>query len=182
MTDRRAQQPERFAQNSGRSARPHASQELYGAAAQPRTASMPLPAVIAAVRGAALGRDDRYAGTQVPYAAPQNGDSPEASGHTHLNQVRLLADGRLFTGLMARDLDLVDEIGSLPDAIRTAAALAGIEGRPRVVSLREVPRLDLLDLLEGYALKRLGLGGSPGRSWDCGYRYLWLPAGGASAE
>jgi protease-4 len=47
--------------------------------------------------------------------------------------VRKLADGRLFTGRQAHKLGLVDELGDLSHAVRLAGTLAGIEGEPKVV-------------------------------------------------
>ena len=44
-----------------------------------------------------------------------------------------LADGRIFSGKQALDSKLLDQLGNLPDAIETAAKLAGIEGKPKVV-------------------------------------------------
>lgn len=48
-------------------------------------------------------------------------------------EVRRLADGRIFTGAQARELKLVDELGGLSDAIDLGASLAGIEGAPDVI-------------------------------------------------
>ncbi len=48
-------------------------------------------------------------------------------------KVRRLADGRIFTGRQALEAGLVDELGGYRDAIRVAAELAGIEGKPKVV-------------------------------------------------
>jgi protease-4 len=45
-------------------------------------------------------------------------------------EVARIADGRVFTGEQALELKLVDEIGSIDDAIRTAGRLAGIQGEP----------------------------------------------------
>ena len=41
-------------------------------------------------------------------------------------QVRKLADGRVYSGAQAKDLGLVDQLGSLEDAIEFAAKRAGI--------------------------------------------------------
>ncbi len=49
------------------------------------------------------------------------------------DEVAELADGRIFTGRQALELGLVDELGNLQDAIRVAAAIAGIVGEPRVI-------------------------------------------------
>ncbi|MDH7577100.1 MAG: signal peptide peptidase SppA [Bacillota bacterium] len=61
-----------------------------------------------------------------------------------LEQVRSLADGRIYTGAQARELGLVDELGGLRDAVRLAARLAGIEGEPQVVEYRPPGLLNLL--------------------------------------
>jgi protease-4 len=47
--------------------------------------------------------------------------------HLPEQQVRSLADGRIYTGLEAKKAGLVDEVGYLEDAIREAKALAGIK-------------------------------------------------------
>lgn len=47
-------------------------------------------------------------------------------------RVRELADGRIYTGSQAKELGLVDELGTLYDAIDGAARLAGIPGKPAV--------------------------------------------------
>ncbi|MFM8552941.1 MAG: signal peptide peptidase SppA [Nitrospiraceae bacterium] len=60
--------------------------------------------------------------------------------------VRLLADGRVFTGRQAKAAKLVDELGDLNDAIKLAAEMAGIEGEPKVVEPRR--RFSVRELLE----------------------------------
>lgn len=47
-------------------------------------------------------------------------------------KVRTLADGRVYTGLQAKNVGLVDEIGNYYDALAEAGKLAGIEGFPKV--------------------------------------------------
>jgi len=47
-----------------------------------------------------------------------------------VEQVRKLADGRVFTGNQAKQLGLVDELGNMYDAIDGAQSLAGISGKP----------------------------------------------------
>ncbi|VVB92731.1 Peptidase family S49 [uncultured archaeon] len=49
-----------------------------------------------------------------------------------VSKVKDLADGRVYTGAKARELGLVDEFGSLDDAIEVAASLGGIQGKPEV--------------------------------------------------
>jgi len=61
------------------------------------------------------------------------------------SQVRQFADGRVFSGVQAVRLRMVDELGGLEDAIDRAARMAGLEGPPRVVSPRR--RFSVFDLL-----------------------------------
>ena len=58
-----------------------------------------------------------------------------------LDEVRELADGSIYTGQRAQELGLVDDVGTLDDAIAKAAELGGIEGEPRVIELRPTPSL-----------------------------------------
>ncbi len=58
-----------------------------------------------------------------------------------------LADGRIYSGRQALDSKLLDQLGNLPDAIKTAGALAGIEGKPKVV--RKEKKTSLLEQLAG---------------------------------
>ena len=58
-----------------------------------------------------------------------------------LEEARELADGRVYTGQQALELDLVDELGNLPEAIDLAAELGGIEGEPRTIEYERVPTL-----------------------------------------
>ena len=71
----------------------------------------------------------------------------------NVEEVRPLADGRIFTGRQARTAKLVDELGDLQDAIKLAARMVGIEGEPRVVEPRK--RFSLRDLLENSFLGRV---------------------------
>jgi len=58
--------------------------------------------------------------------------------------IRPIADGRIFTGEQAKGLRLVDELGTLEDAIGKAAELAGISGEPEVVSKKD--RLSIMEM------------------------------------
>jgi protease-4 len=59
--------------------------------------------------------------------------------------VRAIADGRIFTGRQAQELKLVDRIGDLTASIDLAGELAGIKGKPRVISRSDKVRfLDYL--------------------------------------
>lgn len=48
-------------------------------------------------------------------------------------QVRKLADGRIFTGRQAKELGLVDELGNYYAAIERAKVMAGIKGEPELI-------------------------------------------------
>jgi protease-4 len=85
--------------------------------------------------------------------------------------VRKLADGRVFTGLEGRDYGLVDELGTLQDAVQEAARAAGIEGEPHTVSPPK-KKLSLWDLVFGDARTVLSL--NPDRSEShIRFQYLW---------
>ncbi len=63
-------------------------------------------------------------------------------------EVARIADGRVFTGEQALSLKLVDNIGNFDDAVKLAADLAGIHGKPAVIYPR-THKNGLLDLLSG---------------------------------
>ena len=58
-----------------------------------------------------------------------------------------LADGRIFSGKQALESKLLDRLGNLPDAIKIAGELAGIDGKPKVV--RKEKRVSLFEQLIG---------------------------------
>lgn len=63
------------------------------------------------------------------------------------DQVRKLADGRIYTGRQALKLKLVDRLGTLEDALKAAASDAGIKGE---FGVKEYERqLGLFDVLFG---------------------------------
>jgi len=64
----------------------------------------------------------------------------------HIEEVKRLADGRIFSGRQAQEVGLVDELGSLQFAIQRSAEMAGIKGRPQVVESEE--KSLLTELLE----------------------------------
>lgn len=59
--------------------------------------------------------------------------------------VKKIADGRVFTGEQALKVGLVDELGNLEDAVKTAAKISGIKGEPVVVTKKE--RFSIINLL-----------------------------------
>jgi len=48
-------------------------------------------------------------------------------------EVRQHADGRIFTGRQAKESHLVDELGTLQDAVSYAASTIGVVGKPKLV-------------------------------------------------
>ncbi|MEW6620171.1 MAG: signal peptide peptidase SppA [bacterium] len=58
-----------------------------------------------------------------------------------------LADGRIFTGEQAKEVGLIDELGTYEDVIKFTAKLANIEGEPVVVE-EEKSLKRLLDFME----------------------------------
>ncbi len=69
------------------------------------------------------------------------------------DDVKKIADGRVFTGEQALNIGLVDQLGDLEDAEKTAAGLAGIKGEPVVVTKKE--SLSIINLLRGKVPKEL---------------------------
>ncbi len=63
-----------------------------------------------------------------------------------LEDLEDIADGRLFSGAQAKEAQLVDELGTLQDAVNDAGKQAGIQGKPEVV-YPEQGRRRILDLL-----------------------------------
>jgi protease-4 len=70
----------------------------------------------------------------------------EGRGMT-FEEVAEISDGRIFSGRQALELGLVDELGSLQDAIDITAKLAGIEGEPSIVEREE--QVTIFDMLRG---------------------------------
>lgn len=83
--------------------------------------------------------DETYEGF-VGVVAEGRGMEPE--------DVRKLADGRIYTGQQALDLGLVDALGYYKDAVAKAGDLGGIAGEPRIIELAPTP--SLFDALYGF--------------------------------
>lgn len=69
--------------------------------------------------------------------------------------VEKLAEGKIYSGRQAKELGLVDEVGSKEKAVEKAAKLAGIKGKPQVVTYY---RRNFLEELLGNSFERLGYG------------------------
>ncbi len=60
-----------------------------------------------------------------------------------MDDLKPIANGRVFTGRQAKQLNLVDSLGTLEDAIRIAGQIAKIEGEPAIV--KEKRRRNIFD-------------------------------------
>ena len=89
-----------------------------------------------------------------------------------LQEVRSLADGRVFTGRDAKQRKLVDEIGNFQDAVDMTAKLAGISGKPRLIRLTR-QRVTLLDVLTTDLSRLVPFNGQSMKSSQIKFQYLW---------
>lgn len=88
-------------------------------------------------------------------------------------RLRELADGRIFTGQQAKDLGLVDELGTFEEGIRLAARLAGIKGEPAVIEEPIFPFERIFGLIEEQFSKKPLLSRLEGQDTiRLEYRYL----------
>jgi protease-4 len=69
-------------------------------------------------------------------------------------KVVAIADGRIFSGEQAKEIGLVDELGNLQDAIKTATQMSGIEGEPHIIYPKE-KRPSIWEILLGESLSTL---------------------------
>lgn len=92
------------------------------------------------------------------------------------DEARVLADGRIYSGEQAVELELLDGLATLKETIDIAGELAGLGKDPETVRPRE-PRVGLLELLFGISESRL-------REWFGGFLpetstprllYQWMP-------
>jgi protease-4 len=88
-----------------------------------------------------------------------------------IQDVRPLADGRVFTGRDARERKLIDEIGNFQDAVDLTARIAGISGKPRLIRLGR-QRVTLLDVLTSDLSKIIPFQGRALQS-QIRFQYLW---------
>ncbi|GBE04643.1 MAG TPA: signal peptide peptidase SppA [Nitrospirae bacterium] len=98
------------------------------------------------------------------------------------DQVRAIADGRIYTAQQALDLKLIDRIGYLDEAIAGAKQIAGLPDNAQVVVYRRTERANDNRY---YTATGKGGGGSPKlidlgipeymNVPDAGFYYLWTP-------
>ena len=88
-----------------------------------------------------------------------------------LQEVRAMADGRVFTGRAAKERKLIDETGNFQDAVDLTAKLVGISGKPRLIrSVRQ--RVTLLDVLTTDLSRLVPFNGQSMKS-QIKFQYLW---------
>jgi len=83
-------------------------------------------------------------------------------------QVRQLADGRIFSGKQAKKLGLVDELGGLEHTVELAARLTGLD--KDFIRLEEQKQFELSEFLSGIS-RVLGLAGMSKSTTSL--QYLW---------
>jgi protease-4 len=88
-------------------------------------------------------------------------------------EVRKLADGRIFTGKQALRLGLIDELGGLRAAIFEAARQGGIVGEPNIVYPEE-PSVSLIDYFVGTTLSKVEQFMMTNQT--TGLQVMWSPA------
>jgi protease IV len=85
--------------------------------------------------------------------------------------VRKLADGRVYTGQEAKANGLVDELGTYQDAVAAAAKMAGLGDSPKTISPAKKGG-SILDLLLGGSASSKLLGSDRSQS-HIRFEYLW---------
>ncbi|NIM59730.1 MAG: signal peptide peptidase SppA [Candidatus Aminicenantes bacterium] len=94
-----------------------------------------------------------------------------------LEELKKIADGRIYTASQARELKLIDEIGYFDSALKKALSLAKIK-EAKVIAYTYYPKrktniyatkLEKTSLLEGKSFEDML------RSLKSGFYYLWLP-------
>ena len=99
-----------------------------------------------------------------------------------MDELRRLADGRVYTGLQALDLKLVDSVGYFDDALKATLNLAGLK-EARVIAYTHYPKKQnnpyaALSGESGFPAKK-GLEDTLPRV-QAGFYYLWLPEVGTN--
>jgi protease-4 len=71
--------------------------------------------------------------------------------HKTVEEIRPLADGRVFSGAQAKALGLVDALGNFRTAVDRVMELAGLHGEPELVYPEKKEAFPFLDVLRGGA-------------------------------
>ena len=86
-----------------------------------------------------------------------------------IESVKELADGRIFSGRQAKESGLIDELGTLEDAISYATKLAGIKEKAKIVQERKEKNLLLRLFKEDFS----SFMPSPLNTKYLGAQYIW---------
>lgn len=70
-----------------------------------------------------------------------------------VEKVKEFADGRIFSGIKAKELGLIDEIGSQADAVDLAAKLVEMKGKPQIIDIS--PKKNFLQKLTKLGVNEL---------------------------
>src|SRR3989442_9930944 len=88
-----------------------------------------------------------------------------------LQEVRSLADGRVFTGRDAKQPKLGDGIGKFQDAVDMTAKIPGISGKPRLMQLTR-PRVTLVGVFNTDLSRFVPFNGQSMKS-QIKFQYIW---------
>ena len=114
----------------------------------------------------------KYLQTVVDDVHSQFVEAVSVGRNMDIKNARKLADGRIYTGRQAKNLQLIDTLGGLEEAIASLAKMVGIVGRPTII--QEEPKIGFLDwLLQGSISKEIQNTLSPSRFSMV--QYLWVP-------
>jgi len=94
-----------------------------------------------------------------------------AGRHMPIDRLQPFVDGRIFTGRQAKEVGLIDELGTLSDAIKYAASVAGIDDDPDLV-YPEPEKINFIDRYLQSAVSRY-LGVNLKINKAIGPQYLW---------
>ncbi|MEW6103607.1 MAG: signal peptide peptidase SppA [bacterium] len=83
-------------------------------------------------------------------------------------RLKEIADGRVFIGEDAKNLGLIDEIGTFQKAIKEAARLSGIKGEPKIIDERE-PMERIMEEFLGI------IGAIKPKMGFASLKYIWQP-------
>jgi protease-4 len=88
-----------------------------------------------------------------------------------VDRLQPFVDGRIFTGQQALAAGLIDELGSLSEAVRYAGKAVGLGDDPKIVYPRPEEKSIFERLIQGAASRYLGVVINPHSS--AGPQYLW---------
>lgn len=117
-------------------------------------------------------KEKRYLQSVVDDVHQQFVEAVAKGRNMDIKEAAKFADGRIFTGRKAHEMNLVDDLGGLEFAIAAMGEALGIEGRPKVVY--EKPEEGLLDwILSSKVSDSLQTHLAPSRFPSL--QYLWTP-------